>query len=157
MDHVVLISGRQVHAKSGAQADKGKQRSGPSAVETREKRKAAKQVDRYRDPDRDIGRGYVNAGEISRRATWIAQLDDAVPDEQAGHQQSCEEQQKGFAAHLTAPFRIRAIWMSLIGTLEGVGHLTNAPHGRSAPSRTKPRNRCLSGAELQVRIHSPPA
>jgi len=31
-------------------------------------------------------------------------------------------------------------------------HLTNAPHGRSAASRTKPRNRCLSGAELQVRI-----
>jgi hypothetical protein len=38
MDHVILISGRQMHAKSGAQADKGKQRSGPSAVKTREQR-----------------------------------------------------------------------------------------------------------------------
>jgi hypothetical protein len=38
MDHVVLISGRQMHAKSGTQADKGKQRSGPSAVKTREQR-----------------------------------------------------------------------------------------------------------------------
>ena len=28
MDHIVLISGRQMHAKSGAQADKGKQSSG---------------------------------------------------------------------------------------------------------------------------------
>src|SRR5215472_5488145 len=157
MDNVVLISGWQMHAKSGAQADKGKQRGGPSAVKTREQRQAAKQMDRYRDPDRDIRRRHVNAGEISRRAAWIAQLDDAVPDEQAGHQQSCEEQQKGFAAHLAAPFRIRAIWMSLIGTLEGMDHLTNAPHGRSAPSRTQPRNRRLSGAELQVRIHSPPA
>src|SRR5215831_5181913 len=60
------------------------------------------------------------------------QLDDAVPNEQAGHQQSREEQQKGFAAHLAAPFRIRAIWMSLIGTLEGMDDLTTAPHGRSA-------------------------
>src|SRR5580704_13826746 len=63
-------------------------------------------MDRYRDPDRNIGRGYVNTGEISRRAARIAQLDDAVPDEQAGHQQSCEEQQKGFA-HSAPPFRIR--------------------------------------------------
>ena len=28
---------------------------------------------------------------------------------------------------------------------------------RSTPTRTKPRNRCLSRAELKVRIHSPPA
>ena len=28
---------------------------------------------------------------------------------------------------------------------------------RSAPTRPKPRNRCLSGAELKFRIHSPPA
>jgi hypothetical protein len=27
---------------------------------------------------------------------------------------------------------------------------------RSAPTRPKPRNRCLSGAELKFRIHSPP-
>src|SRR5271168_2840603 len=63
MDHVVLISGRQMHPKSGAQADKGQQSSGPSAIETREQREAAEQMDRDRDPDRDIGRGYVNAGE----------------------------------------------------------------------------------------------
>src|SRR6516162_613586 len=30
-------------------------------------------------------------------------------------------------------------------------------YGRSAPSRTKPENCCLSGAELKVRIHFPPA
>ena len=30
-------------------------------------------------------------------------------------------------------------------------------YGRSAPSRTKPENCCLSGAELKVRIHLPPA
>ena len=29
--------------------------------------------------------------------------------------------------------------------------------GRSAPTRTAPRNRCLSRAELKVRIHFPPA
>ena len=33
---------------------------------------------------------------------------------------------------------------------------TAAPHGRSAPHRTRPRNRCVSGAELKVRIHLPP-
>ena len=41
---------------------------------------------------------------------------DAVPDEQARHQQSCERQQKGFAVHSAAPFRIWAMWMNLIGT-----------------------------------------
>jgi hypothetical protein len=51
----------------------------------------------------------VNTGEISCRADRIAQLDDAVPDEQAGHHQSCEEQQKGIAAYSAPPFRIRAI------------------------------------------------
>jgi hypothetical protein len=57
MDHVALISGRQMRAKSGAQADKGKQSSGPSTVEPGEQRQAAEQMDRYRDPDRDIGCG----------------------------------------------------------------------------------------------------
>jgi hypothetical protein len=34
--HVGLISGRQMHAKSSAEADKGKQSRSPSAVEPRE-------------------------------------------------------------------------------------------------------------------------
>src|ERR1700730_10880103 len=116
MDHVVLIAGWQMHAKSSAEADKDKQSSGPSAVETREQRQAAEQMHRYRDPDGDIGRGYVDTGEILRCAGRIAQLDDTVPDEQARHQQSCERQQKDFAPHSAAPFRIWAMWMNLIGT-----------------------------------------
>src|SRR5271167_5214044 len=95
-----------MHPKSGAQADKGKQISGTTAVKTREQRQAAEQMDRYRDPDCDKGRGYVNAGEILRGAARIAQLDDAVPDEQARHQQSREGRQEGCAAHAMAPFRI---------------------------------------------------
>src|SRR5271163_1020390 len=38
IDHVGLISRRQMHAKSGAEAKKGQQSSSPSAVETREQR-----------------------------------------------------------------------------------------------------------------------
>jgi hypothetical protein len=106
MDHVALISGRQMHAKSGAQAHKGKQASGPSAVKTHEQRQAAEQMRQYRDPDRDIGRGYVNTGEILRRAARITQLDDAISDEQARHKQSRGRQQKGFAVHALAPLRI---------------------------------------------------
>jgi hypothetical protein len=56
----------------------------------------------YRNPDGDIGRGYVNTGEILCRAARIAQLDDAILHEQARHQQSCERQQKGFAVHSVA-------------------------------------------------------
>src|SRR6202040_4329583 len=104
-----------MHAKSSAEADQGKQSSGPSGVETRKQRQAAEQMHQYRDPDRDIGRRYVNTGEILRRAAWIAQLHDAIPHEQARHQQSCERQQKGFAVHSAAPFRIWAMWMNLIG------------------------------------------
>jgi hypothetical protein len=80
------------NAKGSANADKGEQGSGPSAVETREERQPAEQMDRYREPDRDIGRGHVNAGEILRRTARIEQLADAVLDEQARHQQSCEGQ-----------------------------------------------------------------
>ena len=45
VDHIVWISGRQVHAKGGAQADEGQQSSGPTAVETRQQRQAAEQMD----------------------------------------------------------------------------------------------------------------
>ena len=41
MDHVVLISDRQMHAKGSAEAHQGEQSSGPSAVEPREKRQTA--------------------------------------------------------------------------------------------------------------------
>src|SRR5713101_3716541 len=44
MDHIVWISGRQMHAKGGAQADEGQQRSGPTAVETRQQRQAPDQM-----------------------------------------------------------------------------------------------------------------
>src|SRR6516165_3804500 len=73
--HVVLISGRQMHAKSSAKADQGKQSSGPPAVETDE------QMHRHRDPDGDAWGGYMNTGEVLRRAAWIAQHNDAIPDE----------------------------------------------------------------------------
>ena len=53
----------------------------------------------------------MKAGEILCRTARIAQLDDAVADKQARHQQSCERQQKGSAA----PFRIWLMWMNLIG------------------------------------------
>src|SRR5215813_11027313 len=79
--HVVLISGRQMHAKSSAKADQGKQSSGPSAVETRQQGQAAEQMHRYRDPDGDARGGYMNTGEILRRAAWIAKHYDGVPDE----------------------------------------------------------------------------
>src|SRR6516162_9967760 len=116
VDHVVRISGRQMHAKGSAEADKDQQGSGPSSVETREQRQAAEQMQQYRGPDRNIGCRHVNAGEILRRVARIAQHDDAIPDEQARHQQSGEGQQKSSAVHSTAPFRIWAIWMNLIGT-----------------------------------------
>src|SRR6516164_5326117 len=103
-----------MHAEGSAEADKDKQCRGPSGVETCKQRQAAEQMHQYRDPDGDIGGGHVNAGEILRRATRIAQLDNAIPDEQARHQQSCERQQKSFAAHALAPFRIWATWMNLI-------------------------------------------
>src|SRR5262249_13374801 len=66
-------------------------------------------MNRYRDPDRNKGLGYMNAGEILRGAARIAQLDDAVPDEQARHQQSRERWQEGCPAHAMAPFRIYGI------------------------------------------------
>jgi hypothetical protein len=44
-----------MHAKSSAKADKGKQSSGPSALENREQRQAAEQVHQYRDPDGESG------------------------------------------------------------------------------------------------------
>src|SRR6516162_10432099 len=116
VDHVVRISGRQMHAKGSAEADKDQQGSGPSRVETREQCQTAEEMHQYRDPDGDIGRRYVNAGEILRRAARITQLDNAIPHEKARHQQSCERQQKGFASHSAAPFRIWAMWMHLIGT-----------------------------------------
>ena len=81
-----------MHAKGSAEADKDQQGSGPSRVETREQCQTAEEMHQYRDPDGDIGRRYVNAGEILRRSVWIAQHDDAVPDEQARHQQSGEGQ-----------------------------------------------------------------
>ena len=37
-----------------------------------------------------LGTGHVNTGEILRGAARIAQLDDAYPNEQARHQQSCD-------------------------------------------------------------------
>src|SRR5262249_32334446 len=73
MDHVVLISSRQMHAKGSAKANQGKQSGGPSAAETREQRQTAEQMDWYRDPDRDIRRRYVNAREILDRTARIAQ------------------------------------------------------------------------------------
>jgi hypothetical protein len=106
MDHVVLISRRQMHATSSAQADKGEQSGRPSGIESHQQGQAAEQVDWYRGPDRNIGCRHVNAGEILRCAAWIAQHDDAVPDEQARHQQSCEGQQEGFTAHSAAPFKM---------------------------------------------------
>src|SRR5215469_4400155 len=105
-----------MHTEGSAEADKDKQGSGPSGVETCKQCQAAEQMHQYRDPDGDIGRRYVNAGEILRRAARIAQLDNAIPHEQARHQQSRERQQKGFACHSVAPFRIWAMWMNLIGT-----------------------------------------
>src|SRR5215471_19896027 len=44
VDHVVLISGRQMHAKGSAEADKDKHSSGPSGVETCKQRQAAEQM-----------------------------------------------------------------------------------------------------------------
>jgi hypothetical protein len=44
IDHIGLISGRQMHAKSSAEADKSKQSSGPSGVETCKQRQAAEQI-----------------------------------------------------------------------------------------------------------------
>ena len=81
-----------MHAKGSAEADKDKHSSGPSGVETCKQRQAAEQMHPYSRPDRNIGRRYVNAGEILRRSVWIAQHDDAVPDEQARHHQSGEGQ-----------------------------------------------------------------
>ena len=86
MDHIVLISDRQMNAKSGAEADKGKQSSGPTGVETHKERQAAEKMDGHRDPDRHVGNRYVHAREILRCAARIAQLEDAVPDEKARHQ-----------------------------------------------------------------------
>ena len=64
------------------------------------------------------------------------------------------------------------VWRRLIRAVSG-GFLDRRPHldryakagncsdqrcaGRSASTRTNPRNCCLSTAELNVRIHSPPA
>ena len=44
VDHVALISGRQMHAKSSAEADKDKQCRGPSGIETCKQRQAAEQI-----------------------------------------------------------------------------------------------------------------
>src|SRR6516165_8442093 len=105
-----------MHAKSRTQADKSKQSSGPSGVEAHQQGQAAEQMDRYLGPDYNIGRRHVNAGEILRRAPWIAHHDDAVPNKQARHQQSGERRQECFAVHSVVPFRIWAMWMNLIGT-----------------------------------------
>jgi hypothetical protein len=94
-----------MHAKGGAQADEGQQSSGPTAVETRQQRQAPDQMGRYRDPHHDTGRGHVHGGKKFRGADRITQLEDAVPHEQARHQQSGQRRQKDFAAHELAPFK----------------------------------------------------
>jgi hypothetical protein len=45
MYHIALISRRQIHAKSSAEADKSKQSRGPSGVETHKQRPATEQMD----------------------------------------------------------------------------------------------------------------
>jgi hypothetical protein len=42
MDHVVLISGRQMHTEGRAEANEGEQASRPSAVKTDEQGQTAK-------------------------------------------------------------------------------------------------------------------
>src|SRR6478736_4140546 len=49
-----------------------------------------------RNPDRDIGNWHVDVRKILCRPGRIAQLEDAVPDEKARHQQARKRRQVGF-------------------------------------------------------------
>src|SRR5258708_14024874 len=49
-----------------------------------------------RNPNRHIGNWYVDVRKILCRPARIAQLDDAVPDEEARHQQARKRRQVGF-------------------------------------------------------------
>src|SRR5882757_5147037 len=49
-----------------------------------------------RNPHRRIGNWYVDVRKILCRPARITQLEDAVPDEQARHQQACKRRQVGF-------------------------------------------------------------
>src|SRR5215467_1283679 len=49
-----------------------------------------------RNPDGHIGNWYVDVRKILCRPARIAQLEDAVPDEEARHQQARKRRQVGF-------------------------------------------------------------
>src|SRR4029077_13343566 len=49
-----------------------------------------------RNPNRHIGNWNVDVGKILCRPARIAQLEDAVPDEKARHQQARKRRQVGF-------------------------------------------------------------
>src|ERR1700752_3925522 len=49
-----------------------------------------------RNPNRHTGSWYVAVRKMPRRPAGIAQLEDAVPDEKARHQQARKRRQVGF-------------------------------------------------------------
>src|SRR6476620_6911773 len=49
-----------------------------------------------RNPNRHIGNWHMDVRKILCRRGWIAQLEDAVPDEKARHQQARKRRQVGF-------------------------------------------------------------
>src|SRR6202034_4150437 len=97
IDHVVEVSRPQMHAESGPEAEQRENCRGPSGLETHDDRRTAENMDCDGNPDRDLRSRYVHAGEILSGACRIAQLQDAVPDEEAGHQQARKRKQIGFA------------------------------------------------------------
>ena len=90
---VSLIADRQMHAKSGAEAEKNEQGRRPSRLEAKEERQAAEQMDGDGDPDSHLGNRHVDAGKILGSGGWVPELQNAVPNKEARHQNTCEWEQ----------------------------------------------------------------
>ena len=52
-------------------------------------------MDRDRNPNCDVRHRNIDAREIVHRGGRVAELQHALPDEQAAHQQACEHRQVG--------------------------------------------------------------
>src|SRR6266700_7986161 len=85
--HVVHVAGWQMHAESGAETQQNQQSRCPSRHKADQDRGPAEEMDRDRNPDCDVRHRNIEAGEIVHRGGWVAELQHAIPDEQAAHQQ----------------------------------------------------------------------
>jgi hypothetical protein len=135
--HVVHVAGPQMHTESGAEAEQHEQGRGPMGLVADQNRQTAEKMNRDRDPDSDVRHRNIEARKIVRGARRIAQLEHAIPDEQAAHQQAREHRQVGIergrgggcrrrCGHSASP----AIFGAIRGVAKFRGAASAAPQSR---------------------------